>query len=650
MCSKSSSSFISGEVLRVLFFGIVDRQLPAMEKARSDYYERRQEHLLAVRHHIDINRPDTETTPKLTSTMRQNHFEILCQADFERVRERFGKDCEEGILTYDSESLRLNGSLDSILLGGMSGACYDFSIRDLKREVSRQNSDQQMALSHVLPQSVVDALRDPSIMKLGSKAWEDAEDDYYKYELVVEPVYEMQALYPDAEEDVFPRRDNRNHAYGIGSVSYSLYKADFKPRSKNRPSAWARYMHYTLYDWHRPLTSYARLYRHLDSQVPIVLVSKIAEYLLQHHLVSKSLVSGPLKNLRKAVLSHYQAHSLGVHRRGTQTFFDAVVSQDPGDTREARVMEHRLAESGEVVGRTFQVQEETCSTRGADVPSTVDERTRQRNETVKRKRSTSRAAKKRRSHSDRADDSEELQLHPNRDDLAIDDERNPDTSETETEALTGGPEKKEWAWQTTSRDLEFAKNHLMCKTSGSYYRNVNERKGRRGMVNAFKKVRRNQAKTNKFRDLPTLDKMCLFCGSSTHSKRFKHGDPMCGHFKQNLVQRVKGGNPKPCNYPLCENPDCHQTEACVTLMNRCKKCRHRGHIERDCREGDPAGQEEQRKLFEEHAKNHCLLKKRFEVSSLGFHNVRASCGAVSYKLLLSLPVADAREFLDVLAE
>ena len=564
----------------------------------SIYALKRDEHLETVRRHLERVKPDIHSKPKLTPAMEERYHTIRSMRDFQQVQGQFAADCQEGLITYDSETVRGKehlsplARLDSILIGGLSGRCYEFDIQPMRREARKFGANLSLGLPELLPPLVVDALQDPHIMKLGSDILADAENDFYHFELTVGPVVEMQKMYASVEREVFPWRTNKHGAFGLGSIAYSLFGANYKPRARNHPEAWASSMHWRLYDWRRPLSDYARMYRYLDSQVPLALVSKVTEDCLEKHLVSSVLVEGSLRPIREAIVRPYTA---GEEREQLSNFLTYLVPKNPDDTAASRKelsarhdREKRRAELKRRLG-----------------PPLTEEQKRRRVEVVS--------------------EEEVLELHPNPQDLAV---QQRTRYGSETVVITD--QDKDWARGQEEGDEKVD------------YNRGGKKKSRRSRAAAFKRATREEQAENMFIEQPRLIRLCMFCGAGTHSIRDRSNEPLCSHFRTQLRRMIREAAAPLCDYPFCQHKEMHLLSACPEMHHRCSLCLLRGHRSKPCPKG--ATEVAQfRDVFERHADASQLLRRRFEESAWGFFASHPTTAQVEYRALLSMSVEEARE-------
>ena len=173
----------------------------------------------------------------------------------------------------------------------------------------------------MLPETVVEVLADPRVFKVGSDILRDAQHDEHYFGIKVFPVFDTQQIHAQVEAELSPTKGLEGH--GLGRISFDIFKSDFKPKTAKKyrqkygtsqPRAWREHAHFSVYEWRKPLSNYARQYRCLDALTPLSLLSWILQHRLQTNLLPRPLVKGPLRDLLKHTASlgePYYTASLG---------------------------------------------------------------------------------------------------------------------------------------------------------------------------------------------------------------------------------------------------------------------------------------------------------------------------------------------------
>ena len=613
-----------------------------------EYTERRRELLQSFDAHIEQCRPDP-TTPELTKVLKERYHYIQSYAQWREVEEGFASAVlEYGVISFDTESQRLVkdawAGLDSYLIGTYSGDIYDLSIPDLKRESAKEGRLEQGNLASVLPITVVRVLEDRKVLKLGSDAGRDALQDE-ELGLHIGPVFCVQILH-GLVNDISPSQDLVSGApgqcNGLGRQAFDIFGMTHKEKVGKffQPAAWKPHAHYKIYDWRKPLSGYAFLYRALDACLPMVLLSWILKNYLESHQIAKALVCGPLKTLLKTVakpakakgswfFSKAKAGSVSrpiaqTYRKGTGRLPDVLESDDPEENRQTREAEVEEVESKKKES-------------GASECAVVSEQLLRSDDGLDEENSRQVVLIDEESEEEMMTDAIGQVEVPNEEDATT-------VITVESECHPNGE-------GLTSQDLQMIREELnqteAVEEVSAPANSLRRRRGkrlhlRRSWDSKFKRANVEKRKDNKFRFRPLLHKWCSYCGRTTHSKRDKNRRPICQAFRRQLSQLVQQ---KPadeeCMYGWCKSRTGHRTGVCPVMSSRCRTCYLRGHEEDECHQ-DPFSLERYKKEFELHADQHPLLSQRREEPAWGFFYIKNGQNvSYTYSQLLEMPVQEA---------
>ena len=586
---------------------------PTTMPSSREYAKKRRALLEIFNYHIDNCRPDY-STHKLTGHMKENYHHIKSLEEFREVEEKFADAvCRFCVISFDTENKRLVENtwdgLDSYLIGTYDGSTYDFSIPDLRAEAARQDRLVYGDLATVLPCTVTHALEDRRILKLGSDAGRDAYQDE-DMGISVGPVVCTQILH-GLVDGISPSNDLVSGApgtcNGLGRIAYDIYGVTHKLDVKRfeQPSAWAKHAKLQLYDWKRPLSEYARLYRALDASLPLLLLSWILRSFVDEHLVSKELVCGRFDKLLHAVAkpalakgvqfwtkgsAQKPSRSMGkTCRTGTGTLPSVLESHDPNESRLTRKIE---AEEEEEQGLSDNPEEEEQERKVVLVSEEEEEE-----EMIV----------------DAVGELEVAREEEEAVDIAVESHSRPNEAcltsldlQLTTEELAGTEDNP------TEPQISIKRKTIRLRNSGAKHRS------RRAKDTKFRRATRLQIEKNKYKFRPLLHRWCSYCARTTHSKRNSQNQPICPAFRKQLRKIVRQEPLETeCLYRHCADPTGHRTSACSTLAGRCQRCYLRGHKERECADGK-AAQEKFLEEFEKFADAHPLLCKRHNDPEWGF--------------------------------
>ena len=609
------------------------------------YVACRQRVLETVGEHLARGQPDT-TTDKLTGFMASHYFHVKSKKQFQELEDNFAWAVTEyKVVSFDTESRRLSqdlwGGLESYLIGTFDGSVYDFSVPDLKKEAEQDGSLVAGDLTTVLPYPVVDVLENKRILKIGSDAGADSVQDE-ELGISTGPVICSQILHQLANE-ISPSKDYAT-GHGLGRVADDLYGVTHKHNTKHsdQPEAWRKHANFRLYDWVKPLKSFAFVYRALDATLPLCLISWIIRSFVVEHLVSKELVCGPFYRLLRAITRPALAKGGGFWtkgtarnpsqwkactvRKGTGNLRDSVKSSDPEETRETRQGEDEKIsgtssgqpEDGhelyavEVVEISSDDEEGEMLVDAIGEVEVLDENKKEVQLTFK------------------------TTVHPNDVDLTGRDlELAREELEDGRRILTLNRKKK--LPESARRPSGYTRT-----PSGS----IKKKMRRRDQKSRFKCLNPGMRANNKYRFKPVLHRWCTYCGKTTHSKRDEEGNLLCPAFRRQLKSLVKQEPEDECMYKLCSNRIGHRTAVCPTMAQRCPECWLRGHQrEQHCSEVE--AQESFKRMFEEHADWHPLLSLRHEDPQWGFYYIkREKKCTVKYDELIKMSVAEAMKLIE----
>ena len=223
--------------------------------------------------------------------MSARYYRITNIGEWASVMLEFKAACEEyGVITVDSEDIigvdDHWAAFESIIIGTGDGFVYDFHVPSLKAEAKQRGKYKSKDLSTVLPPSIVKALHQENLFKLGSDLGLDSLKDFSAFGVEVKPCFCTQPLHRAAEAfGFFDAQKNQTEAYGLGRSSFEVFSADYKPLkaakywktyTQEQPRAWRWFCNpLWLYRWEQPLKPFQILYKLLDAQVPLCLLAHI---------------------------------------------------------------------------------------------------------------------------------------------------------------------------------------------------------------------------------------------------------------------------------------------------------------------------------------------------------------------------------------
>ena len=587
------------------------------------YNSWRSSHLAKCNSIVEQCRPNLDK-PAPTKFMAENMIKVTCMRSWIDIESRFLSACHEyGVITVDSEDrIDVDNSWDaqeSIIIGTGRGIVLDLHVPSLKAEAKRDRRYVREDLRTVLPSCLLAILEDGKIFKLGSDLGKDSIQDFERFSVKVTPCYCTQDLHEAAEQyEVFDAERNPSRAFGLGRSAFELFGADHKPLTDvkykrnykvERPRAWRWFANpMWLYRWAEPLSPFQELYKYLDAMVPLSLLARVVTHGLQSSALPEDLVCKPIKELFWQTLSPFQvvgqwvqnartkrksSSTIEVHAEcvlvGSGVLFDGL-DAGPSQPSGCHAEEGRSAEEG-------------CPAE----EGRVDE------------------------------DEDELILYPSREDLALVDEDG-------CQYLPGdGPDEWEDEFEigASKSAIDWARNSEEGPPACSRPREQGARNRKRRAIASTFSIKRRRQQACSWAMQPIFHRRCDFCGSSTHSKYSRSGEPQCPHFCAQLRLAVSGGEvPRLCLYPICRSkPKSHRVAACPTLMGRCETCGLRGHTVRDCPDGEETKLKMLREMFEQYADCNALLAKRNTNATWGFY---PTCHRqLDYKAVLSMEPKDA---------
>ena len=359
---------------------------------------------------------------------------------------------------------------------------------------------------------------------------------------------------------------------------------------KPRPRAWRSFTNpLKLYQWTEPLKDFQLLYKYLDATVPLCLLAYVAKAGLEMRLLP---LQSELKTLLQIVVSPFRVSGRWIATKKSKR--DHVASQLLGD------------------GVLFPP---------ASAAEDVD-----------------------------TDEEGDVLLHPDDDELALVDSGQ---AEAVAEPMTEPPTRQIQVVDqadplgigASEEDLVYARTHLNPETGPDSYTYKRTAAGcvkrrRHCPTSTFTFHHKKIVSENSQLPEPKMFRRCTFCGSSTHSKRDKEGQPACKSFRSQLqLAAFNQAIPDLCTYTRCKaGRKSHTTSACPTLLCRCYSCHLRGHSSGDCPGNNAQALEEFKAAFESFADQNALLKRRFVEPSWGFYEPKQK---IDYAAMISLPVADA---------
>ena len=610
-----------------------------------DYARTRERKLEILRAYLRDVRPDPSLAA-LTPAMMKRYHRISSRKEWVKVQCLFHADIREyGVLSYDTETFisvdcggpaedhgerALIHGLEGLLIGTFNNV-FDFDVPALLKAAKRRGDYRESDLNTVLPADLCDALAHPAYPKLGSNVAPDAASDLQAFNLKVKPVYEVQYIHEDcgslSPTYLSPLEGGAEQGHGLGRLSMDVHGADYKPmkatryRKKysgfqginpRRPAAWSAFTYPPdLYQWSKPLSGYAQLYRFLDASVPMALLAWIGVKLLETNKMSRAAAGENMMEMLHRIASSGEAQAVQKISKKERIEYFASERCDPAavflagalcdvgvDTQGSREKEVQQYESG--------CPEEVARPEGGAVVSCV----------------VTDGAEQREGDRDEAESDEDEMFY--------------EFSHSNDAKIT----------QADVEIMEEEQNDNETDLSSYHRFKVGVRK-RIGPQTHFHGIKKKDKPKLGFKLRPLPFNKCSFCSSSTHSRRSKDGRPLCRFFRDQLNRILAGEDARElCSYPLCGFKIGHLKQACPTLAGRCRKCKLRGHRSSRCR-ADDQGLEELRAVFEAHADSHYFLKQRYANPEWGFHsvNVYTPKATVKYNELLSMSAREAENHL-----
>lgn len=574
---------------------------------------------------IERFRPHT-SRGSLTPEMEEHYHRIASYEDYVSLGKQMEQEIEtHALCTWDiEETLHLSDpwlKKEGMLIGTLGGV-YDLDVMALKREARCEFNGSQ-DWREILPISLVRLLENSNIAKLGSAIATDAFGEL-KFGLHVKGLYCTQELARLAAENHSPSREEyaTGDRTGFSRISTDVWGFSYKPNERQFPVPRAWRCTHNLYNWTKPLTPFARLYRFLDGVIPLVYLAWLLKRGLAMEDLPTHLCKLPMSLLLRTLATPAEVECS--HRRnkknelrpvsirvGQGELFDAVAALPNPSAREPEEdeVEHRVEDE-----RQVKVRHQDEDKHQVEVESQVLVEYESEDEDESRGNEAEKTLEVKHGHTT-------LKLRLER-------------------------ESPPNHYAVTDDDIEQTKRAILRELAGRAAQIPNDGK-KRGRTIPGTCFRHNKAKReNNYKRLqPLILRHCSFCGLSSHSKRANNGTILCPTYRvqmRAIVLHEKA--PYACDYVHCSNPLSHLTKVCPDLAGRCTNCRQRGHDKSRCPGHVEAALSSMRDEFEKLADNHVLLADRRKNPEWGFHDfLLENKGKLQYAKLLKMPVLKALE-------